>query len=163
MERGRCVICHVITFMFLSDWFVNSLTTQHQQSCELSWRYARSCYDIALLKGKSGDAEGKKSLLYEGTLNTLLIQNWMWINFYSPKESMYRYSLIFLVTAAVHALNNNKVHITEKTCGTWLTSTHKCRSKIWWLPLLPSVSSTLPSGENRRENDTEGYLIWRGY
>ncbi|CAH3165927.1 unnamed protein product [Porites lobata] len=38
----------------------------HQQSCELSWRYARSCYDIALLKGKSGDAEGKKSLLYEG-------------------------------------------------------------------------------------------------
>lgn len=97
------------------------------------------------------------------SLNTLLIQNWMWINFYSPKESMYRYSLIFLVTPAVHALNNNKVHITEKTCGTWLTSTHKYRSKIWWLHLLPSVSSTLPSGENRRENDTEGYLIWRGY
>jgi len=110
---------------------VNSLTTQHQQSCELSWRYARSCYDIALLKGKSGDAEGKKSLLYEGTLNTLLIQNWMWINFYSPKESMYIYSLIFSVTAAVHAHNNNKVHITKKTCGTWLTSTHKCRSKMW--------------------------------
>ena len=38
----------------------------------------------------------------------------MWINFYSPKESMYIYSLIFLVTAAVHAHNNNKVHIFKK-------------------------------------------------
>ena len=39
--------------------------------------------------------------------------------FTHPKESMYIYSLIFLVTAAVHAHNNNKVHITKKrvACG----------------------------------------------
>ena len=76
------------------------------------------------------------------------------------------YSFIFLVAAAVHAhtCNNNKVHITKKMCGKWLTSTHKCRSKIWRLPLLPSVSSTLPSGENRRESDIDmEYMIWKGY
>ena len=40
--------------------------TQHHQSCEVSWRYARSCYDIAMMKGKTEDTEAKKSLLYEG-------------------------------------------------------------------------------------------------
>lgn len=39
---------------------------QHQQSCEVTWRYARSCYDVATLKGKSGDDDGKKNLLYQG-------------------------------------------------------------------------------------------------
>ncbi|XP_068689666.1 regulator of microtubule dynamics protein 1-like [Montipora foliosa] len=37
-----------------------------QQSCELTWRYARSFFDIASLKGKHGDFEGKRSFLYEG-------------------------------------------------------------------------------------------------
>lgn len=39
---------------------------QHQQSCEVTWRYARSCYDVATLKGKNGDDDGKKNLLYQG-------------------------------------------------------------------------------------------------
>ncbi|XP_078351181.1 regulator of microtubule dynamics protein 1-like [Oculina patagonica] len=39
---------------------------QNQPSCEVTWRYARSFYDIAMLKGKSGDVDGKKSLLYQG-------------------------------------------------------------------------------------------------
>ncbi|XP_074629983.1 uncharacterized protein LOC141888859 isoform X2 [Acropora palmata] len=37
-----------------------------QQSCDVTWRYARSCFDIATLKGKNGDFEGKRTLLYEG-------------------------------------------------------------------------------------------------
>ncbi|XP_022787162.1 regulator of microtubule dynamics protein 3-like [Stylophora pistillata] len=39
---------------------------QNHQNCEVSWRYARSCYDIAVMKGNSGDTEGKKNMLYEG-------------------------------------------------------------------------------------------------
>ena len=46
--------------------------TQDQQSCDLTWRYARSCFDIATLKGKNGDFEGKRTLLYEGKLHCLL-------------------------------------------------------------------------------------------
>lgn len=45
---------------------VQNSNSQHQQSCEVTWRYARSCYDVAMLKGKSGDDEGKKGLLYQG-------------------------------------------------------------------------------------------------
>ncbi|KAK2567369.1 Regulator of microtubule dynamics protein 3 [Acropora cervicornis] len=43
----------------------NSLQ-KDQQSCDVTWRYARSCFDIATLKGKNGDFEGKRTLLYEG-------------------------------------------------------------------------------------------------
>ena len=43
--------------------------TQDQQSCDVTWRYARSCFDIATLKGKNGDFEGKRTLLYEGKLH----------------------------------------------------------------------------------------------
>lgn len=43
----------------------NSLQ-KDQQSCDITWRYARSCFDIATLKGKNGDFEGKRTLLYEG-------------------------------------------------------------------------------------------------
>ncbi|XP_058947601.2 regulator of microtubule dynamics protein 3-like [Pocillopora verrucosa] len=39
---------------------------QKHEHCEVSWRYARSCYDIATMKGKSGDADGKKDMLFEG-------------------------------------------------------------------------------------------------
>lgn len=42
---------------------------QDQQSCDITWRYARSCFDIATLKGKDGDFEGKRTLLYEGKLH----------------------------------------------------------------------------------------------
>ena len=47
----------------LNVWNSNA---QHHQSCEVTWRYARSCYDVAMLKGKSGDDDGKKGLLYQG-------------------------------------------------------------------------------------------------
>ena len=46
--------------------------TQDQQSCDVTWRYARSCFDIATLKGKNGDFEGKRTLLYEGKLHCFL-------------------------------------------------------------------------------------------
>ncbi|XP_015777314.1 PREDICTED: uncharacterized protein LOC107355288 [Acropora digitifera] len=46
----------------------NSLQ-KDQQSCDVTWRYARSCFDIATLKGKNGDFEGKRTLLYEGKLH----------------------------------------------------------------------------------------------